>query len=553
MVAAAPAKSPATDYARRVRAGDIVAGPLVRLACERHLRDLEREGEPGFPYRFDAAREAKFLLFAQHMNLSEGVPFVLEPFQQFIVGALFGWVDEHGFRRFRTGYIEMGKGNGKTPLAALVGLYMLRGDGEWQAEVYTAAVTRDQANIMFTDAKNIAKATPALSRSLEVLGHNIAYGDSFFRTVSAEARSLDGKRPHASLIDEIHEHPTPIVVQKQRAGMKRRMQPLVFEITNSGYDRNSICWEHHEHSRQVLEGTLVDETWFAYVCGLDEGDDWHDEAVWPKANPGLGSILPVTYIREQVKEADAMPSSQNLILRLNFCVWTQQSTKWIDLSDWDACEDEVDLEALRGERCFAGLDLASTTDLAAFVLWFPDHDTVLPFFFAPEEASSRRWERDRVPYPEWMRDGFIEQTEGNITDYDYIRERIRELAGIYDIAEIGYDRWNATQLVTQLVEDGAQMVPVGQGFASMSAPAKAMEALIIGRRLRHDGNPVLRWMAGNVSARQDPAGNIKPDREKSADKIDGIVALVMALSRAVVDQGESRGSVYEDPEALLFR
>ena len=329
-------------------------------------------------------------------------------------------------------------------------------------------------------------APPELPRRLEGLEHNLGFRDSFFRSVSAEARSLDGKRPHVSLIDEIHEHPDGQVVQKMRAGMKRRLQPLVFEITNAGYDRTSICWEHHEHSRQVLEGALADDTWFAYVCALDAGDDWHDEAVWPKANPGLDTILPRTYLREQVKEADAIASSQSLILRLNFCTWTQQSTKWLDLADWDACASAIDPSELEGEACFAGLDLASTTDLAALVLWFPAQRVVLPFFWLPEQASARRWERNRVPYPAWARDGRLTLTDGNITDYDRIREDIRALAARFRIAEIGYDRWNASQLVTQLVEDGAQMVPLGQGFASLNAPARELEKLVAGRELRHD-------------------------------------------------------------------
>lgn len=549
MTVAAPVNSPARAYAEDVAAGRVVAGPLVRRACQRHLRDLQRAGRSDFPYVFDEELEQRFYRFAAYINLSEGLRLVLDPFQQFITGSLFGWVhQETGDRRFRTAYIEIGKGNGKTPLAAVVCLYGLVADGETKPEIYSAATTRDQAKILFTDAKVMCEATPQLAQRLEVLEHNLSFGRGFMRPLSSEGKSLDGKRPHITAIDEIHEHPTDVVVRKMRAGMKNRRQPLVFEITNSGFDRHSICWEHHEHSRQVVEGTVEDETWFAYVCGLDEGDDWHDEAVWPKANPGLGTILPLMYLREQMKEADAMPSAQQLVKRLNFCIWTEGETKWLDLGDWDACADPDVTEAtLRGERCFAGLDLSSTVDITAFVLWFPERRAVLPYFWVPREAGSRRWERNRVPYPLWIDQGHLEATPGNVTDYDRIRERIREMAGIFRIEQIAVDRWNSTQLVTQLQQDGAPVFWMGQGFASMNGPSKELEALVAGRRLRHGGHPVLRWMVGNAVAAQDPAGNIKPDKERSADKIDGIPALIGAIAAAAGDTGERR-SVYDERE-----
>lgn len=540
MVAVA-VSSPATLYAQRVTDGEIVAGPWVRKACQRHLDDLERGDD--FPYEFREDAEAYALDAAAMLYLDESVPFVAADFQQFIIGALFGWVHrDTGWRRFRTAYVEIGKGNGKSPMAAIIGLIALAFEGEVQAEIYCAAVTRDQAGIMLTDALNIAKSSPVLESRVEVLAHQVVKGSSYLRAVSAEGRSLDGKRPYVALIDEIHEHPSDVVVAKMRAGMKRRMQPLIFEITNSGFDRESVCFRHHQHSIAVVEGTVEDETWFAYVAALDEGDEFLDDpSVWIKANPGLGTILPELYLAEQVKEAKNIPSSANLIARLNFCVWTQSSTKWLDLVTWreNEVDDDFDFDALARARAFGGLDLSTTTDLTAFALYWPSLDFVRCWFWLPEEASHKRYERAGVPYPLWADNGWINLTPGNVVDYDVIEAAILDLADRYDIAEIGYDRWNSSAIVTRLVDDGAEMVPVGQGYASMSPAAKELEALVMGGKLKHDGNEVLAWNVGNAVLAEDPAGNIKPDRSKSSEKIDGLVAVTMAVGRAALDEGDA--------------
>lgn len=534
MVVSAPAKSPATTYALDVVEGRIVAGPWVRLACARHLRDMERQGTADFAYVFDEEAEERIYRFAEMVNLGQDMPFVLEPFQRFIVGSLFGWVDRDGNRRFRTCYCEMGKGNGKTPLASFVGLAGMTVDGEAQAEIYWAAPTRNQAGIGFRDAKNMVEASPALRKRMEVLEHNISFGDSFMRTVSSEGRSLDGPRPHVSLIDEVHEHPNGTVVQKMRAGMKARRQPLVFEITNSGAGRTSICWEHHEHSRHVLEATIADETWFAYVCALDEGDDWHDEGVWPKTNPGIDSILTRTYLREQVKEADQIASARNVVLRLNFCIWTEQQQRWILMDLWDACDGRtVDEKLLKGERCWLGLDLASRRDFTAAALWFPELRAVAMRFWVPEEMKLRTVQQQQE-IRVWAQKGLVKLTPGQVTDYDVVRDDILELARRFQVEEIPYDQWNATQLATQLQNAGAKCVPMQQGGAAMSEGCKELEALVASGELRHGGNEVLRWMASNVAARIDAQENIKLDRDGSGDKIDGIVALVMAIARAML-------------------
>ena len=567
-------------------AGASVAGPLVRLACQRHLDDLvavasarkiasaakrmkgakadsaRRAKEEaralkvgrGLQWRPDLA--ARVFRFFECLSLasSEDIeqPFVLEPWQKFIVGALFGWLGPDGHRRFRRGYVEIGKGNGKTPMAAGIGLYGMLADGEADAEVYSAANGRDQAKICWQDAANFVDRSPALKRRTVLHALNIAYpaSRSFFRPVSSEGRGLDGKRVHIALIDELHEHPTDVVVDKMSAGTKGRRQALVFEITNSGYDRQSVCYRHHEYSVRVLEGRLQNDNWFAYIACLDEKDDpLEDEACWIKANPNLGVSITLKYLREQVEQARGMPAQRNIVLRLNFCVWTESATQWIPNKAWDECGEPVDLDALEGRDCYGGLDLSTTTDITAFGMVFPPKDEGERWKFAakfwiPGDNIHRRREKDGVPYDAWAKDGYVTPTEGNVVDYAFLRRDIIELGERFVIKEIAFDRFNASQLVTELMADGFTMVPFGQGFLSMSAPSKQFESMIVGRKCAHGNNPVLKWMAANVMAAQDPAGNIKPDKAKSKERIDGIVALIMALGRAIVNGGEGP-SVYE--------
>ncbi len=591
---------PVTTYARAVEAGTIVAGRLVRLACDRHLRDLREL--PARGYRFDGARaDHAISFFPQYLRLYDagdrtGEPFRLEPWQQFIVGSLFGWLAPDGFRRFRTAYIEAAKGAGKTPLLAGIGLYMLTCDGEPGAQVFAAAVTREQARILFDDAKTMASISPALQAEMVIGEHNLAHpaSRSFMRPVSSEGRSLDAKRVHAALIDEIHEHPTPVVVDKLSLGVKGRRQPLICEITNSGYDRHSVCWQHHELSRRILEGTEENETWFGYVCGLDpcepcraqghampqEGcqscDDWRDERTWLKANPNLDISVTRDYLRRCVRDATQLPAMQNLVRRLNFCTWSESITRWFTAESWAACGAPVDPEALKGRPCVAGLDLATTTDLAALVLIVPDDDfsaevvapeggvvegeaapegeeapalvvhgnvDVLAWFWCPEEGIIARSRTDRVPYELWRDQGFLEATPGNVIDYRRIRRCIVGLreAG-YDIREICYDQAFATQLALQLRdEDGFTVVPVPQTCAMLNDPSLVLEGLVLGRRLRHGGNPLLAWCAANVVPFMDSGGRKRPDKGRSMERIDGISALVTGLKRLVATSQAQAG------------
>lgn len=566
-------RSAVLDYAEQVLAGKVVAGRLVKLACARHKRDLQTGSERGLWFDDEAADRA-LRFFPTVLRLADGAfagkPFILHPFQQFLIGSLFGWKRQDGARRFRTAYVETAKGSGKSPTAAGVGLYMLVADDEKGGEVYCAAVTRDQAGIMFRDAKRMIEASPALSRRLEVNVSNIAYPDtgSFMRPVSREAKSLDGKRVHCALIDELHEHLSGEPLDKMRKGTKGRRQSLILEITNAGYDLTSVCWEHHEYSTKVLEQVIDDDEWFALICALDpceqcraagaefpnEGcancDDWRNEAVWPKANPLLGVTIQPEYLRREVREAAEMLSNRARTKRLNFCIWTEAKSPWLATEQWALGAAAVDLAALAGRRCFGGLDLSTSYDLTAFCLIFPPVETGEKWkwygrFWIPENNLWERVRRDHVPYDAWLEAGHLEVTPGNVVDYDFIEAGIKEEAGRFKIVEVGYDRWAAGEIYQHLTDDGLTLVPIGQGFQEQAAPCKRMEELVRGGQFQHGGHPVLRWNVSNAVAIQDPAGNTKIDKAAPKKRIDGLAAILNAMARAIRNAGGG-SSVYEE-------
>lgn len=550
-----PPRDPVSAYARDVMEGRVVAGHPVQLACARHLADLKEGKARGLRWNLERALVA-IRFFRDMLVMEDGRPFKLEPFQCFIVGSVFGWHGPDGNRRFRTAYVEAGKGNGKTPLAAGIGLYALIADDQPAPEVYSAATTRDQAKICWLDADGFVERDPELSDlvdrqvgSLAVLGTR-----GVFRPVSAEHKGLDGKRVHCALIDELHEHPTPLVVDKIRAGTKNRMNALIFEITNSGHDRTSVCWHHHEYSLKLLEGSLQNDAWFAFVCSLDEGDSWTDEAVWPKANPGLETIVPRAYLRDQVTEALGMPSKENIVRRLNFCEWTETADRWLDMGLWDACPSEppVTLETFAGRDVMAGLDGASVQDIFAFALVAgPDEDgfyDALCRFWIPEKTlaaqESGRAEADRLRLQEWARRGWIRTTSGDTTDYDVVEADILELLAQVRLRRLSFDRWNVTQLVTHLKAalGNERVVDFGQTMAMMSAPSKELEKIVRDGKLRHGGNPVLRWMASNAALAYGPNEQVRPDRQRSGDKIDGLVALIMGIDGTMRAQRPANSS-----------
>lgn len=466
--------------------------------------------------------------------------------------------------------------SGKTPLAAAIALYGLIADGQVSPEIYFAAVTREQANIGFRDAKAMAERSEEIKSLLDIREAALLFPErnGVLRAVSSEHRGLDGKRPHVVIVDELHEHPTGLVVDKMRAGTKNRTNAMIIRITNSGSDLESVCWHEHEYSMSVLEAKVKDPSWFGYICSLDKGDDWTDPACWEKTNPGLGTILPRAYLTEQVREAQGMPSKQNIVKRLNFCIWTQQHTLWIPIEQWERCKEKFDHAELEGEPCWVGLDLSDKLDLstAVFVFKYPieqeiavkvghrdeinPHEEVeaqvnidfgidiLPFFFIPEETMHQREKEDRVPYSDWERNGFVIATPGQIIDYGYIYRTVLAMSKRFSIQQIGYDPRGATQLAIQLGEAGFEMVELTQGFNNMSEPAQIFEALVAAGRVRHNGHPVMTWNVQNSAVKHSKDNRmIIPYKSHARKRIDGVTGVCMALGRAMV--AKSTGSVYE--------
>lgn len=549
------------DYAELVRSGDIVAGLLVRLTCERHRRDRQHENTAEFPYRFDEARADHAIEFFEtvlklpDMLDDDGspMPFLLEPWQAFIIGSLFGWVNPRGFRRFRDAYIEIGKGNGKTPLCAGIGLYGLFMDGERAAEIYAAASDQDQAQILFRDVVHIYDASPDLAGILHKSGGDHVWkldhkpSLSFFKTFSRESGAKSGPRPHMGLLDELHEQTAQISI-KIRAGAKRRDQPLFVEITNSGFDRTSICWHHHEHSRKIVEQAVIDDQWFAYVCSLDEGDDpLTDEVCWIKVNPNLGVSVKHEYLRRQVASAINIQGEANTVLRLNFCVWTQADFRAIDMARWRSCQPMPSDEELIGAEAFGCLDLGETDDFTAWGrLWLlkDGRVAVKMHYWVPEIALERYPNR---PYADWKRDGILDVTSGDVTDYDAVRTKILADWKSDGMKQIFFDTKTARETAQILIGEGVDMVPTSQGFPLHEAICRT-EALIVSGELCHGEDPILSWMASNlvlITSRSD--GHKRIAKERAADKIDGMAALIMGIDGAMVKRER-----VPEPEYRMF-
>lgn len=552
------------QYVQDVLDGRQVACRWVRLACQRHVDDLVSGPARGLYFDEAAANHAiRFFAFLRHSKGEwAGRVVTLEPWEQFIVAMVFGWMRADGSRRFRVAYIEVARKNGKSTLAAGVGLLLLVADGEPGAEIYTAATKRDQARITHSEATRMVKSSPSLRKRIRVFRDNlnIEHTASKMEPLGADADTLDGLNPHGALVDEVHAHKTRDLWDVLETATGARRQPLIFATTTAGFNRQSLCYQLHDYTEKVLSGVLQNDSHFGVIYTLDleegkggkQGDDWEDEAVWVKANPNLGVSKKLDAMREKAAKAKGMPASLNAFLRLELNVWTQSETKWINRDHWDACGATVDANGLRGRRCFVGLDLSSNVDITALVLVFPPESTKDPYrvlcrFWIPEDAIDIRSKRDRVPYDAWVRAGYIATTPGNVIDHDFILAQIEQDAEAYDIQQLAFDAWGASQVQTKLVEIGGRedwIVKFGQGFQSMSPAMRDLERLILGHRLAHSGNPVLTWMADNLVVDTDAAENIKPDKEHSIERIDGMVALIMAIGTAMRGGGKAE-SVYE--------
>lgn len=490
-----------------------------------------------------------------------GQPFELIDWQEKIVRDLFGILKPNGFRQFNFAYIEVPKKNGKSELAAALALLLTCADGEERAEVYGCAGNRQQASIVFEVATDMIRNCPPLARRTKILTatKKIIYlpTNSVYQVLSAEAYSKHGFNISGVVFDELHAQPNRKLFDVMTKGSgDARTQPLYFLITTAGNDINSIGFETHQKALDILEGRKVDSTFYPVIYSAAENEDWTSPEVWRRVNPSLGVTVDIEKVETACNSAKNNPAEENSFRQLRLNQWVKQEIRWMPMQKWDACNFAVDAESLRGRACFGGLDLSTTTDITAFVLVFPpeyegDKYQVLSYFWLPEETLDLRVRRDHVSYDLWQRQGFLQTTEGAVIHYSHIEKFIEKLGEQFNIQEIAFDRWGATQISQDLEEMGFTMAQFGQGYSSMSPPTKELMNLVLERRIAHGNNPVLRWMADNVFVETDSTGNIKPSKKKSTEKIDGIVALVMALDRAIRVGNVSTSSVY-DERGLIF-
>lgn len=490
-----------------------------------------------------------------------GTPFWLLPWQEQLIRDIFGIVKPDGNRQFRTAFVEICKKVGKSELAAAVALYLLYADNEPSAEVYGAAADRQQASIVFDVAKQMVEMSPVLMKRSKLMGATkriVNYSNAgYYQVLSAEVGGKHGFSVSGLVFDEIHTQPNRQLYDVLTKGSSdARQNPLHFIITTAGNDRHSIAYELHTKAVDILEGRRVDPTFYPVVYGLKDDEDWEDEANWYKVNPSLGYTVDIERLRDAYREAKQNPADEVTFKWLRCNMWVSSTVAWIPDAIYMRGNEPIDMDALAGRDCYAGLDLSSTGDITALVLIFPPRNedekyVLLPYFWIPEETIPRRVKANSVPYDIWEKQGYIMSTEGNVIHYDFIEKFIMYLSEKYHILEIAVDRWNATQMIQNLEGEGFTIVPFGQGFSSMSAPTKEFYRLLMDGRIIHGGNPVLRWMAGNVVIDTDPAGNIKVTKAKSKEKIDGIVAAIMALDRCIRQEGQS-GSVYDERGLLVF-
>ncbi len=554
----------ALRYAKDVVAGKIPAGRFVKAACKRQIEDLKRWKAKGAAYRFDTARANKVCRFIELLphikGPKAGEPIVMEPWQVFILTTVFGWVKADGTRRFRRVYIEVPRGNGKSALSSGLGLYMLCADGEGGAEVYSFATTRDQAKIVFGDAQNMARRTAGLKAhfGVEVNAHNInvVRTASKFEALSAEGSTLDGLNTHFACVDELHAHKTRAVYDVVETSIGKRAQSMLWVITTAGSNRAGICYEVRSFVTKVLTGGAKDESQFGIVYGLDDGDDWTTEEALIKANPNWGiSVMPEVLLPLQAK-AMTMPSAANNFKTKHLNEWVNADTAWMDMRAWEACADRtLDAEHFTGEPAWVALDLASKVDIAAKVslhmreIEGKQHFFCFGQYYLPRETVDRG---ENSQYQGWESMGLLTVTDGAVIDFDVIEEDLLSDCSRFEVREVPYDPFQATQLSTRMAAQGVPMVEMRPTVLNFSEPMKQLEALVLQKRLHHNGDPVLSWMMSNVVAHMDAKDNIYPRKERPENKIDGVVALIMALGRALADDSNGGASVYDERGLLTF-
>lgn len=551
----------ARQYAADILGGKIPACKWVKLAVDRQLADLKKYVGDRSLYVFDeneANRVCKFIELLTHTKGElAGTRIHLEPWQVFILTTVFGWLRRaDSGRRYRRAYVEVSRGNGKSTLCSGIGLYCLLADREGGAEVYSFATTRDQAKIVFGDAKVMAERNAPLRNKfgLQVLANAlyVPTSNSTFQAKSAEGSTLDGLNTHLAIIDELHAHKTRAVYDVVETSTGKRKNSLMFVITTAGFDTSGICYEVRTMVTKVLEKSVVDETQFGIIYGLDEGDDWTTVEALEKANPNWGISVRPEIITSLMKKAIALPSAVNNFKTKHLNIWCSASSAWIDMQAWEAGEINVDRSDFEGQPCYIGLDVGAKNDVTAKVLLFPVGKSFVVFadFYLPEAAVEKS---TNSQYRGWVEEGWITQSGGAMTDLARIEEDIRDDLSRFDVKGIAYDPWNALQLATNLGNDGAPMVEYRNTVQNFSDPMKSLEALVQDKRVNHDGNPVLRWMMGNVVAKLDAKDNIFPRKERYENKIDGVVALIMALGISnTADEANPFDDIEESSESVFI-
>ncbi|MEZ3440729.1 terminase large subunit [uncultured Alistipes sp.] len=554
---AAVKKYPAELYAEQVRSGEILVCEYVRLSVERYYADLDRALDEG--RYFDKKAAMRAIHFIEKLKHTKGEwagqRFRLEPWQQFVLWNIFGWKNADGTRRFRYAYIEIARKNGKTALSAGIGLYMLFADGESRPEVYSAATVKDQAKICFSDAVEIVKATD-LKNYLTPYRNSIVYElkGGMMKSLSSDYGTHDGLNPSCGIIDEFHAHKDSGMFDVIKSAFGARRQPLMFIITTAGFNKSGACYVYRENVIKVLRGMNEDDSLFGIIYTLDDKSEWDDPKMWIKANPNLGVSLSADYLADQVKDAKNRPEAVRNVMTKNVNLWVDAERTWILDDVWMKCIGTTDPTDLKGCACWGGLDLSNVSDITAYVLLFHENDRfqLLPHFWIPEEKMLEKIRKENINYDKWVAEGYVTVTPGNVIDYDFVKADILRIVADYDLRTSAYDRWNSSQTIIDLQNEGMECNPFGQGYGSMSAPTKEFEKLVLTGKIEHFGNPILRWMLASTLVKTDPAGNIKPDKEKSTQKIDGIVAAIMALGEWMTAQANDERNPYENRGLLTL-
>lgn len=484
----------------------------------------------------------------------------------------FGTLKKDHLRQYRTIYLEIPRKNTKTETGAMFGNYLLFADNEMGAQIYSCAGDQQQAGLIFNAAAPMIEQSPSMN-ALAKINHSIKRiivrkFNSFWQVLSAEAYTKHGLNPQGILFDELHVQPDRELWDVMRTSTGAREQPMTVVMTTAGYDRNTIGWEIHDYALKVKNGIIEDPTFLPIIYAAPEDADWTNENVWMSCNPAIKyGILSLDELRTECRQAQEMPAMEMTFRRLHLNQWVNSVERWLPMDKWDACKGTVDIEDLKGRDCYAGLDLSSTTDLTALAYVFPYEGgryKTLMRFFIPEDTMREHERKDRVPYSEWVRRGYITATPGNVIDYKYIQSQLCEDRELFNIRELAYDRWGAAKLMTDLQEvdfvidqklagEGRPLlVPFGQGYASMSGPTKELMKLVLSQKVEHGNNPVLRWCADNLVVTHDPADNLKPDKAKATQRIDGMVALIMAIGRAILHPLDDGKSVYETRGPLIY-